>query len=160
MATERFAATVFHHNVQDWAACTSRATWITPRPTTNKNFNAVVCALPTEVNHTRTKHNYLAPGLQQIRGSKSALLDVLYRRPDQHPFTGADKHHFGDMRAVLVCGQQMPTKNIRLAKHVIANSTKQGKVHPCPPEAPPPYIGSLMSGDTMEDQNVCAAGFP
>ncbi|KAG0723669.1 hypothetical protein GWK47_005439 [Chionoecetes opilio] len=110
MATERLQLPSFHHNVQDWLLHV-QATWLSPRPTTNKKLNAGVCALPTEVATLVQSTITSPPDSNRFAAIKSALLDV-YRRPDNHHLQELQTITLGDMRPSFLW-PQMQLINIR-----------------------------------------------
>ncbi|KAG0727784.1 hypothetical protein GWK47_033906 [Chionoecetes opilio] len=167
MATERLQLPSFHHNVQDWLLHVQGYLANTSANDQQK-FNAVVCALPTEVATLLQSIITSPPDSSRFAALKSALLDV-YRRPDHH--------HLQEMQTITwgteaVYSVSADATNQYTVQHVIANGSASIHVSseaalgankgmsPClpPQEVPPHYMRSLMSGDTTDDQHVCDAG--
>ncbi|KAG0727287.1 hypothetical protein GWK47_034967 [Chionoecetes opilio] len=121
MATERLKLPSFHHNVQDWLLHVQGYLANTSANDQQK-FNAVVCALPTEVATLIQSTLTSPPDSSRFAALKSALLDV-YRRPDQHHLQELYTMTLGDMRPSILwqlmqlidirCNMSLPTAVLR-----------------------------------------------
>ncbi|KAG0694134.1 hypothetical protein GWK47_027291 [Chionoecetes opilio] len=120
MATERLQLPSFHHNVQDWLQHVQGYLANTSANYQQKFQRCCLC-LAYRSSHTRTKHNYLAPGLQQIRGTKECYVR---RVPKTRPpsSTGAANHHFGGHEAVYSVAAD--ATNQYTVQHVIEHISK------------------------------------
>ncbi|KAG0712351.1 hypothetical protein GWK47_018676 [Chionoecetes opilio] len=169
MATDRLQLPSFHYNVQDWLLHV-QGYLVNTSAKDQQKFNAVVYALPTEVATLVQSTITWPPDYNRFAALKSALLDV-YRRPVHHHLHELQTITLGDMMPFILwqqlqlinirCNTSLPTavlRSINVPKMDL-QPTRECR-HACPPEAPPPYMGSLMSGDTTEDQHVCAARLP
>ncbi|KAG0724090.1 hypothetical protein GWK47_041389 [Chionoecetes opilio] len=110
MATERLQLPSFHHNVQDWLLHVQGYLANTSANDQQK-FNAVVCALPTEVATLVQSTITSLPDSNRFAALKSALLNV-YRIPDHHHLQELQTITLGDMRPSIMW-QQMQLINIR-----------------------------------------------
>ncbi|KAG0697250.1 hypothetical protein GWK47_026367 [Chionoecetes opilio] len=118
MATERLQLPSFNHNVQDWLLHVQGYLANTSANDQQK-FNAVVCALPTEVATLVQSAITSPPDSNKFADLKCSVRRVPKTRPPSS--TGAANHHFGGHEAVYSVAAD--ATNQYTVQHVIANSS-------------------------------------